>query len=100
MKRPFIFAILLAGLLTSASSAQTFTFLPTSGNAAWNVNGNWDMPGYPDASGVAAILPVPTADLTIDLGEPITVGSLTINKATSGNPNTTLVGSATEHVDV
>jgi autotransporter-associated beta strand protein len=95
MRSPIAFATLAACLLATCASAQTFNLLPTSGNVAWNVDGNWDMPGFPDAIGAGAILPAPSGDLSIDLGEEITIESLTINKSTTGTFNTTLTGTAT-----
>jgi autotransporter-associated beta strand protein len=38
--------------------------------------------------------------LTIDLGEPITIGSLTVNKATSGDFDTTITGNATNTLTI
>jgi autotransporter-associated beta strand protein len=87
-------AVSTAALLISTTSlADTFTV--TSGNPSWNVNSNWDTNVFPNSTGATAILSAPTGDLTIDLGEPITVGSLTVNKSTTANLNTTIgVGSS------
>ncbi len=78
--------------------AMAQTFEPTSGTHAWNDDNNWG-PGapqpFPNASGAAAVLSEPTGALTIQLNQPITIGSLTINKAVEGNFNTTIAGNAT-----
>ena len=93
MKSRFVFTIAMVGLLSSLAKAQTFT--PTSGTPFWNVNSNWDTNSFPNAAGTTAILTAPTADLTIDLGQSITVGSLTVNKSTTANINTTVGVGAT-----
>jgi fibronectin-binding autotransporter adhesin len=87
MKSRFVFAIAIVYALTSDIWAQTF--VPTSGSPFWNVDGNWSSPPFPTVSGAAAVIPSPTAALTIDLGQSITVGSLDINKS-SGNFTTTV----------
>lgn len=89
MKLRFAFALAIVGLIHSGTWAQTF--IPTSGNPFWNVNSNWssDPNPFPNGSGVAAVIPAPTAALTVDLGQSITVGSLDINKS-SGNFTTTI----------
>jgi len=84
----------MASLCTS-NGVQAQTFIPTSGVHFWNDDNNWSPPPFPNASGATAILSAPTADLTVDLGQPITVGSLTVNKATSGDFDTTIAGTAT-----
>ena len=95
MKSRFAFALAIVGLINSGILAQTF--IPTSGNQFWNVDANWstDPAPFPNGSGVAATLSAPTADLTIDLGVPITIGSLTVNKAITGDFDTTISGTAT-----
>ena len=98
MKTPFVFATVIACLLTLNTRAQTF--IPTSGAQLWNIDGNWSSSPFPNASGATAILPAPTADLTIDLGEPITIGSLTVNKAMTGDFDTTITGNATNTLTI
>ena len=88
MKSRIAFAVVVVCLLTSNNWAATFG--PTSGPQQWNVNGNWDTLSFPNASGATAVLPVPTGDLSIDLGQAITIGSLTVNKSTTSNFNTTV----------
>jgi autotransporter-associated beta strand protein len=75
---------------TLSANLRADNFLPTSGPQQWNVNGNWDTAVFPNATGATSILPAPTGDLTIDLGQNITVGALTINKSTTANFNTTI----------
>src|SRR6187455_2815597 len=79
-------------VLFAPLSGEAQSFVPTTGSQFWNVNSNWDSnPNpFPNASGAATILPAPTGDLTIDLGQSITVGSLTVNKSTTSNFNTTV----------
>lgn len=79
---------LLVGLPT-CSLGQTF--LQTSGSHAWSSDANWGQP-YPNAAGIAVTLPPPTGSLEITLSEPITIGSLTIQKAITDAFPTTLTG--------
>lgn len=88
MKTRIAFAVVFVCTLTSTT--RSATFVPTSGPQQWNVNSNWDTLSFPNASGATAVLPVPTGDMTIDLGQTITVGSLTVNKSTTSNFNTTV----------
>jgi len=83
----FAFAAALVCLLTLRSTADIFG--PTAGNQSWDVNANWDTNSVPNASGAVAVIQAATAALTIDLGQPITVGSLAVNKS-SGNFATTI----------
>ena len=98
MNTRLLCVIVITCLTTPPAWAQTF--IPTSGNQFWNVNGNWTGGTYPDSPGTSATLPSPTDPLnplTIDLGEEITIGSLTVNKsATVGQTvDVTLTGSTT-----
>jgi len=94
MRSHIVLGIVIASWLT-ASDARAQMFVPTSGDHFWNVASNWSPPGYPDASGATSTLSAPTGDLTIDLGEEITVGTLTVNKSTSGDFDTTITGTTT-----
>ena len=82
---------------------QALDFIPTSGNQVWNDNNNWGPSPpqpFPNALGAAAVLPAPTADLSIDLGQAITIGSLEIMKPVSPNTgNTTITGANTLTID-
>jgi fibronectin-binding autotransporter adhesin len=88
----------IISFLSIQAGAQS-TFNHATGSHFWNVADNWTPPGYPDAPAAAAILPGPDmtgVDLTIDLGEDITLGSLEIQKPVSPNAgNTNIVGSNT-----
>jgi autotransporter-associated beta strand protein len=85
----------LAAALAFCGSAIGQTFVPTEGTHVGNYDPNWSTTPFPNGSGVAAVLPARTAALTVDLSQPITLGSLTINKGTSGAFDTTILGSAT-----
>jgi autotransporter-associated beta strand protein len=94
LKLQVVVVVACACQLSSIALAQTF--IPTSGNQFWNVNGNWTGGTFPNSSGAAAVLPTPTGgDLTVNLGQPITVGSLTIGKSQTENLNVT-VGEGTQ----
>jgi autotransporter-associated beta strand protein len=93
-----ITALTAIGLTVFASLASSQTFEPTSGTHAWNDNNNWGPAPpqpFPNAVGAAAVLPSPTGLLTIDLGQPITLGALTFNKSTTINAPTVIAGSDT-----
>ncbi|MEX2308955.1 MAG: autotransporter-associated beta strand repeat-containing protein [Pirellulales bacterium] len=95
MKSQIVFAVVIACLLT-CQVARAETFVPTSGGPHfWNVTSNWSPPTVPDSSGATAVIPAPTGDLTIDLGDEITVGSLTVIKSTSADFDTTITGTTT-----
>ena len=82
MKRHLALALMIAAVLCRWR-LQAATFVHTSGNHVWNDNNNWGPAPpqpFPNISGAVAILPSPTAALTIDLGQAITVGSLEIQK--------------------
>jgi fibronectin-binding autotransporter adhesin len=87
----FSYGAACGALLAMPALTSGQTFLQTSGSHAWNLDDNWGQP-YPNAAGVAATIPVPTGSLEINLGEPITIGSLTIQKAVTDAFNTTLTG--------
>ena len=76
--------------LIAASNAWSQTFVPTSGTADWNDDNNWSPMTYPNSSGAAATIPEATDDLTVNLNESITIGSLDILKPASGAAVTTI----------
>src|SRR4051812_40221141 len=89
MRLHLISTLMIVSLIWT-HEALSQTFIPTSGNQLWDVNSNWDTNASPDASSASATVSFPTADLSIEMGEPITVGTLTINKTTSSTVNVTL----------
>jgi autotransporter-associated beta strand protein len=91
---------LAAANLVEARQAAGQEFVPTSGTHFWNDNNNWGPAPpqpFPNGSGALATLPVPTGALTVDLGQPIEVDTLTVSKgiALTDTYNTTILGSAT-----
>jgi fibronectin-binding autotransporter adhesin len=98
MKSRIALAAVLVCMLTTISFAQTFN--KTSGGPwLWTDDSNWDTP-HPDAPSASATVPSattgPTGDLTIDLNDEITIGTLTVNKPiTDITANVELIGSAT-----
>src|SRR5262245_62073252 len=82
-----------ASLLTIHARAQTF--VPTSRVNASNNDANWSSAPFPTGAGTTATISAPTAALTVDLGQPIVVGTLNINKAAGGDFDTTILGSTT-----
>jgi autotransporter-associated beta strand protein len=102
IQRKFIavaLALASSAPLVAESSAQTFE--PNSGTHAWNDNINWGPSPpqpFPNSAGAAAVLPSPTGLLTIDLGQPITIGSLTFNKSTSIDAPTVITGTAANNL--
>ena len=98
MKRHHVLALVFA-VLFIAIEAQAATFFPTSGNQVWNDNNNWGPSPpqpFPNAVGAVAVLSGPTADLSINLGQAIKIGSLEILKPTSPDAgNTTITGANT-----
>jgi hypothetical protein len=100
MRRYGILAITLAALIPQMQTKAQSTFDFATGNHLWNVPENWTPDGVPDAVGAQAIIPGPNTtqgdDLSIDLGEDITIGSLEIQKPASPNSgNTTITGTNT-----
>jgi autotransporter-associated beta strand protein len=91
MRSRFFFAVALACLLTSTVGAETFNW--TSGNFLWNDVANWDtLSSFPNSPGATATIPAATGPLTIDLGQNITVGAITVNKAAGSHTTTIGVG--------
>jgi autotransporter-associated beta strand protein len=93
MKRYSILAIAIATVLQTQARAQS-TFDFATGSHLWNIAANWTPDGVPDAPGVTAILPGPdliATDLSIALGEDITIGVLDIQKPTGLNSGNTLI---------
>ncbi|HEX5472930.1 MAG TPA: hypothetical protein VFW73_13645, partial [Lacipirellulaceae bacterium] len=86
-------AILVVGLV-AISDVSAQTFVPTSGTADWNNDANWSSPPFPNSSGAAAIIPEATDDLTINLNQSITLGSLDINKSDTVDAITTIATGA------
>jgi len=89
--------IVAAAGVFAASAARGQVFEPTSGSHAWNDNNNWGPAPpqpFPDGAGASVTLPAPTGALSIELGQPITIGSLTINKSTTGSFVTTVTGTS------
>ncbi|MBL9164337.1 MAG: autotransporter-associated beta strand repeat-containing protein [Planctomycetaceae bacterium] len=89
-----------AASLGDGGQAAGQEFVPTSGTNFWNDNNNWGPAPpqpFPNGPGALATLPAPTGALTIDLGQPIEVDTLTVNKgiALTDTYNTTILGSAT-----
>jgi autotransporter-associated beta strand protein len=86
-----ILGIIAASLLT-VSDAWSQTFVPTSGTADWNDDNNWSSAPspFPNSPGVATTIPEATDNLTVNLNESITVGSLDILKPASGGAVTTI----------
>src|SRR4051812_14951367 len=84
--------VLASICLLATREVWSATFTPTSGSVFWNVDGNWSPPPFPQNSGDIAVLSAPTAALTINLGQNITIGSLTVGKASSGAFDTTIEG--------
>lgn len=88
-----------AASLGDGGQAAGQEFVPTSGTNFWNDNNNWGPSPpqpYPNGPGAFATLPVPTGALTVDLGQPIEVDTLTVSKgiALTDTYNTTILGSA------
>src|SRR3954464_14734316 len=76
---------------------RALDFIPTSGNQFWNDNNNWGPSPpqpFPNLVGAAAVLQAPAADLSIDLGQAITIGSLEIMKPVSPNAGNTAITGA------
>ena len=92
MKSHLAFITALTALAVS-QQASAQSFLPTSGTVDWNNDANWSSAPFPNSAGAIVSLPAPTDALTINLNQAITVGSLTIGKATSGAFITTIQGS-------
>jgi len=80
---------LLLGLQTSAFAGTYNWTGPTSGTANWNNAANWNSGagGYPNAQDdVANLMLGNTGDLTVNLNEPITIGTLN-----TGNTSATIL---------
>jgi autotransporter-associated beta strand protein len=94
MKFHLAFPITIAATLFSATYAVAQDFIPTSGTHSWNVDSNWDSDPNPFPNSNTAdvtFLPATTTEgLNVNLGEPITVNSLTVLKGSSGTFNTTI----------
>jgi autotransporter-associated beta strand protein len=89
-------AALVAALGLATNQRQTIAqsvFVPTTGAQVWNDDNNWG-PGppqpFPNAIGAAATLPAPTGELTVELGQSITLASLTITKSQTAVFGTTI----------
>jgi autotransporter-associated beta strand protein len=88
-----------AASLGDGRQAAGQEFIPTSGTHFWNDNNNWGPAPpqpFPNGPGALATLPVPTGALTVDLGQPIEVDTVTVSKgiALTDTYNTTILGSA------
>ncbi len=72
-----------AALLVAQGTTHRWVNLNTGGTLHWNVDANWDST-FPNAAGADAIVTgnFTTADAVIQLGDHITVGSLTIGDNT------------------
>lgn len=89
--------LVVLGLTHAGLDAWSQTFEPTGGSHVWNDDNNWGpIPPqpYPNSPGAAAVLPAPTAALSIELGQPITIGSLTITKPTLVTFDTTITAAS------
>jgi hypothetical protein len=68
--------------LAANASAQTYN--PTSGTGGWNVGPSWSGGSFPTGVDTSATLSAASAARTIELNEPITVGTLTLDGAPTG----------------
>jgi fibronectin-binding autotransporter adhesin len=68
------FASILALIVASAASGQTFNL--TAGTGSWNTAGNWTPAGVPNAIDAAVTFNSPTAAQTVGMNAAITVGTL------------------------
>ena len=83
----------IGGAAVGSNVDAQSVFVPTTGTAAWNDDNNWGPAPpqpFPNATGAAAALPAPTGNLAVELGQPITLGALTINKSTTASFSTTV----------
>ncbi len=93
--------LILAGAVLAHPAVAQQVFEPTSGTHAWNNDANWGPAPpqpFPNGFGAAAEIQGPTGALTVQLGQPITLGSLTINKSLTATFNTTVSGSAANNL--
>ncbi|MEM1184158.1 MAG: GC-type dockerin domain-anchored protein [Planctomycetota bacterium] len=86
MKPTAIHAALFGLTIASGATAQTFTWAnAVSGN--WNVDGNWDLTGFPNVFGESAVIDLP-GTYTVTLS---TAVIRRLDLLDLGNPDTTLV---------
>lgn len=103
MKLHLVMALAIVSSI-AARDAFSQTFDKTSGDHFWNDDDNWGPTppqSFPNDATDVVIIQAVTADLTIDLGQAITVGSILVEKATTGTGlDTTIVGSVSNTLKI